>query len=126
MVRRTTIEIHTALAVCLLINWSTMAPRASGPTIRFEDITARAGINVRHHSRTYQGKNADVLRMFTSGGAAVAVGDYDNDGYEDLFITDSEKGQLNHLFHNNHDGTFTDVAQEAGVAGGNDPSDIFS
>ena len=68
----------------------------------------------------------DVLGMFTAGGAAVAVADYDNDGYEDLFITDSDKGTLNHLFHNNHNGTFTDVAQQAGVAGGNDAYDIVS
>jgi len=98
----------------------------SGSRIRFEDITSRSGINVRHHTRTYYGKNADVLRMFTAGGSAVAVDDYDNDGYEDLFITDSENGKPNHLFHNNHDGTFTDVAQEAGIAGGNDALNIVS
>jgi hypothetical protein len=114
----------------LLLWWFVSSPPAawcaSGSKVRFEDITAKAGINIRHHMRTYHGKNADVLRMFTGGGAAVAVGDYDNDGYEDLFITDSEEGQPNHLFHNNHDGTFTDVAQEAGVAGGNDASNIVS
>src|SRR5712692_8246803 len=126
MVRRTTIEFRTALALCLLVSSTTVAQGASGAGLRFEDITARAGINIRHHTRTYQGKNADVLRMFTAGGAAVAVGDYDNDGYEDLFITDSENGRPNHLFHNNRDGTFTDVAQEAGVAGGNDASNIVS
>ena len=126
MVERTIAGCGRGLACWLLIVSSTIAMCASGPTIRFEDITSRAGINVRHHSRTYQGKNADVLRMFTAGGSAVAVGDYDNDGYEDLFITDSEKGMPNHLFHNNHDGTFTDVAKEAGVAGGNDASDIVS
>jgi hypothetical protein len=103
-----------------------VAQRAPGSGIRFEDITSRTGINIRHHTRTYHGKNADVLRMFTAGGSAVAVGDYDNDGYEDLFITDSEAGKPNHLFHNNHDGTFTDVAEEAGVAGGNDALDIVS
>jgi hypothetical protein len=114
-----------ALGLCFV----SLAPAAlggSGTNIRFEDITAKAGIHIRHHIRTYHGKNADVLRMFTGGGAAVAVGDYDNDGYEDLFITDSEEGQPNHLFRNNHDGTFTDVAQEAGVAGGNDASNIVS
>ena len=31
--------------------------------------------------------------MFTSGGAAVAVGDYDNDGFDDMFVTDSDNGQ---------------------------------
>jgi hypothetical protein len=126
MVRRTTIESCTALALCLFVWSSTVALCASGSGLRFEDITSKAGINIRHHTRTYQGKHADVLRMFTAGGAAVAVGDYDNDGYEDLFITDSENGRPNHLFHNNRDGTFTDVALEAGVAGGNDASNIVS
>ncbi len=110
---------------CLVISYP-VAWCATGSTVRFEDVTTQAGINIRHHMRTYHGKSADVLRMFTGGGAAVAVGDYDNDGYEDLFITDSEEGQPNHLFHNNHDGTFTDVATEAGVAGGNDALNIVS
>src|SRR5438270_3071959 len=44
----------------------------------------------------------------------VAVGDYDNDGYDDLFVT--AYGQ-NHLFHNNGNGTFTDVTQKAGLGG---------
>jgi hypothetical protein len=126
MVKRSTVDLGRALAGFLLIVSTSVALCASDPTIRFEDITSRAGINIRHHSRTYQGASAEVLGMFTAGGAAVAVGDYDNDGYEDLFITDSDKGTLNHLFHNNHNGTFTDVAQEAGVAGGNDASDIVS
>jgi hypothetical protein len=126
MVRRTTIKFRAAVAVCLFVTASTVAQDARGSRIRFEDITSKTGINIRHHTRTYHGKNADVLRMFTAGGAAVAVSDYDNDGYEDLFITDSENGKPNHLFHNNHDGTFTDVAQEAGVAGGNDGSNIVS
>lgn len=126
MVRPATITFSAALVLCLFAAPQAVAQRPSGSGLRFEDITSKAGINIRHHTRTYHGKNADVLRMFTAGGAAVAVGDYDNDGYEDLFITDSENGKPNHLFHNNHDGTFTDVAQEAGVAGGNDTSNIVS
>ncbi|MBZ5507107.1 MAG: CRTAC1 family protein [Acidobacteriia bacterium] len=94
--------------------------------IRFEEIGAKAGIRVQHHTRRFHGKNADVLRMFTSGGSAVAVGDYDNDGYEDIFVTDSDTGKANHLFHNNGDLTFTDVATVAGVAGGNDPHSVVS
>src|SRR5712671_520172 len=126
MVRRPTIKFGAAVAVCLFVTSSTVAQDAPGSRIRFEDITSKAGINIQHHTRTYHGKNAEVLRMFTAGGAAVAVGDYDNDGYEDLFFTDSDNGKPNHLFHNNHDGTFTDVAQEAGVAGGNDALNIVS
>ena len=62
----------------------------------FTDVTHKAGLDVE---------------MF---GLGVAVGDYDNDGYDDLFVT--AYGQ-NHLFHNNGNGTFTDVTQKAGFGG---------
>jgi enediyne biosynthesis protein E4 len=45
-------------------------------------------------------------------GVGVAVGDYDNDGWPDLYVTNVGK---NRLYHNNHNGTFTDVAEQAGV-----------
>ena len=45
-------------------------------------------------------------------GVGVAVGDYDNDGWPDLYVTNVGN---NRLYHNNHDGTFTDVAEKAGV-----------
>jgi hypothetical protein len=48
-------------------------------------------------------------------GMGVAVGDYDNDGFPDIFVTNYGK---NTLYHNNGDGTFTDVTAKAGVAGG--------
>ena len=48
-------------------------------------------------------------------GMGVAVGDYDNDGYPDLYITNYGK---NILYHNNGNGTFSDVTAKAGVAGG--------
>ena len=66
------------------------------PDGTFEDVTAKAGLEGVGY------------------GMGVAVGDYDNDGYEDLFVT-SLGG--NHLYHNNGDGTFTDVTKQAGVAG---------
>jgi len=126
MVRKAGIGIRFVLLLHLAAGSLILVFGQSGSKLRFEDITSKAGINVRHHIRSYKGKNADVLQTFTSGGAAVAVGDYDNDGYEDVFITDSETGNPNHLFHNNHDLTFTDVAERAGVAGGNDASNIVS
>ncbi|HKI11803.1 MAG TPA: CRTAC1 family protein [Candidatus Acidoferrum sp.] len=46
-------------------------------------------------------------------GYGVVVGDFDNDGWPDLYVTNYGK---NRLYHNNHDGTFTDVAEKAGVA----------
>ncbi len=63
----------------------------------FTDVTHRAAL--------------DTVEMF---GMGVAVGDFDNDGYNDLFVT--AYGQ-NHLFHNNGNGTFTDVTQKAGLGG---------
>jgi enediyne biosynthesis protein E4 len=48
-------------------------------------------------------------------GMGVAVGDYDNDGYPDIYVTNYGR---NVLYHNNGDGTFTDVTEKAGVAGG--------
>jgi hypothetical protein len=62
----------------------------------FEDVTEKAGL---------QG---------VGYGMGVAVGDYDNDGFEDLYVT-AYGG--NRLYHNNGDGTFTDVTEKAGVAG---------
>ncbi|MGA2696926.1 MAG: CRTAC1 family protein [Terriglobales bacterium] len=66
----------------------------------FTDVTERAGLN-----------NAGDGNY----GMGVAVGDYDNDGYPDLYVTSYGK---NILYHNNGDGTFTDVTAKAGVAGG--------
>ena len=49
-------------------------------------------------------------------GTGVAIADYDNDGWPDIYVSNFGK---NRLYHNNHDGTFTDVAEKAGVALGN-------
>jgi len=63
----------------------------------FTDVTDKAG--VRGHSY----------------GQGVAIGDYDNDGHEDIYVTNYGR---NILYHNNGDGTFTDVTEKAGVGGG--------
>src|SRR5215831_6793738 len=114
----------SVLVLCISSNtWAVGGPPGA---IRFEELGAKAGIRVTHHTRAFHGKHGDVLHMFTSGGAAVAVGDYDNDGFDDIFVTDSEAGKPNHLYHNNGNLTFTDVAEKAGVAGGNDPLSIVA
>jgi enediyne biosynthesis protein E4 len=66
------------------------------PDGTFEDVTEKAGLAGTGYS------------------TGVAVGDYDNDGYDDLFV--AGYGQ-SHLYHNNGDGTFTDVTASTGVAG---------
>src|SRR5690349_11936698 len=75
--------------------WNRLFHQKSDET--FEDVTEKAGL---------QGAGY---------GMGVAVGDYDNDGYEDLYVT-AYGG--NKLYHNNGDGTFTDVTAQVGVGGG--------
>lgn len=96
------------------------------PTIRFREIAEVAGVRHVHHTRVFKGKKADVLGMFTSGGSAVAVGDYNNDGFDDIFVTDSEDGYSNRLFRNNGGLKFTDVTEAAGIGGGNDALSIVA
>jgi hypothetical protein len=73
--------------------------------------------NRLYHQKT-DGTFADVTEKAGLTGfgysTGVAVGDYDNDGYEDLFVAGYGRSTL---YHNNGDGTFTDVTDSAGVAG---------
>ncbi len=86
----------------------------------FEDITQKAGVAKKHSNRVFKNQYANIMAGYTALGASVAVADYDGDGFEDLFVTDSKEGGKNHLYHNNGDLSFTDVAEEAGVANGNE------
>jgi len=101
-------------------------PGASSPPARrwFEDRTAAAGLAHPHGKRVFKNPYAAIMSGYTALGAAAAVADYDGDGYEDLFVTDSAEGGKNHLYHNDFGKTgtltFTDVAEAAGVANGND------
>jgi len=105
------------------------AAAPSGP--RFEEVSEAAGVAFVHSTRSFGERHkAQVLEMFTEGGAAVAVGDFDGDGFEDLFLTDSGEGRSNHLMRNLYGETgelrFAEVTAEAGVGGGNDPRSIVS
>jgi ASPIC and UnbV/FG-GAP-like repeat len=86
----------------------------------FEDITAKAGVEQVHTNRAFKNPYAHIMAGYTALGAAAAVADYDSDGYDDIFVTDSKLGGKNHLYRNNGNLTFTDVAEQAGVADGND------
>ncbi len=69
-----------------------------------------------NHDGTFTDVAAKAGVVNDRWGFGVAVGDYDNDGWPDLFVANYGK---NRLFHNNHDGTFTDTAEKAGVQLGN-------
>ncbi len=98
--------------------------QAPAPPIRFEEVGEAAGARHVHSTRSFGDRTkAEVLEMFTDGGAAVAAGDFDNDGRPDLLLTDSDEGTSQHLLRNvtepGGDLAFVDVAGSAGVAGGN-------
>jgi len=114
--------VVTLLAAPLAV-WATDAVVAK---IHFEEIAEQSGVQTQHHTHHFTGPHADVLRMFTSGGASAAVGDYDGDGLDDLFVTDSDSGTKNHLFHNEGNLKFKEVTDTAGVGGGNGPQAIVS
>jgi hypothetical protein len=88
----------------------------------FEDITRRAGIEHHHRNRVFENAYAAIMAGYTALGASVAVADFDLDGFDDLFVTDSAVDGRNRLYRNNGNLTFTDVAPRAGVAAGNDPA----
>lgn len=117
------IAICACASLGLAVARGTPADRAP---IRFDEVGSAAGLKARHHTRTFKGPQADVLGMFTAGGAAAAAGDYDNDGLDDLFVTDSETGTSNHLYHNDGGLKFSDVTGQTGVGGGNDPGSIVA
>jgi hypothetical protein len=88
--------------------------RASGP-IRFTDVTAQAGIHFRHNNGAFGKKYLPE----TMGSGACFI-DYDNDGFQDILLINSKDwpGHSSYksypaLYHNNHDGTFTDVTHQA-------------
>ena len=82
----------------------------------FIDVTQAAGFTHVHHKPYLDPKLDRIMSWMVSVGAAAAAGDFDNDGFVDLYVTDSKKGKPNHLYRNKGDGTFVDVAPQAGVA----------
>src|SRR3974390_403313 len=107
------------VALVVTIVFAVQADR--GSSIRFEDVTARSGLNFMADASPTPNKNQPETML-----SGVGLIDYDNDGYLDIFFIngaaipslkkDSPK-YYNRLFHNNHDGTFTDVTEKAGLAG---------
>lgn len=83
------------------------------------DVAAKAGITMRNVNGSITSKHY----IIESTGSGVAIIDYDRDGWPDIFLvngstlpgTKPSEPPTNHLFHNNHDGTFTDVTAKAGL-----------
>ncbi len=90
------------------------------PIANFTDIAEKAGLTMQN---VFGGINTKKYIIETTG-TGVAILDYDNDGWPDIFIVNgtklegfpSGKSPSNHLYRNNHDGTLSDVTEKAGLS----------
>jgi enediyne biosynthesis protein E4 len=107
--------------VILLVVLALSLVHSAMAQIRFEDLAARGGLKfITQNSPT---ANKNQIETMVAG---VALLDYDGDGYLDIYLVNGaaipslkkeSPAYWNRLYHNNHDSTFTDVTQQAGVAG---------
>jgi enediyne biosynthesis protein E4 len=96
----------------------TSAAVKPGP-VHFEDIARQAGLTALN---VYGGDTHKEFIIETTGNGAI-IFDYDNDGWPDIYLPNGStiegftdnKAPTAHLYHNNHDGTFTDVTARAGL-----------
>src|SRR5215470_12746109 len=93
--------------------------KPSAPLAQFLDVAEKSGLTM---SNVFGGKDTKKYIIETTG-TGVAILDYDNDGWPDIFLINGttlegqDKSATNHLYRNNHDGSFTDVTKSAGLAG---------
>jgi hypothetical protein len=110
--------VITKVSLCVPL-WLSLLSTSAAQTIRFRDVTAQAGIRFTHNNGAF-GKKWLPETM----GPGCAFIDYDNDGYPDVLLINGEDwpghpkagATTPKLYHNNHDGTFTDVTRKAGLA----------
>jgi len=108
------------LPLSLLLAIDNPQNTAPKPLAYFMDIAKQAGLTM---TNTFGGVTTKKYIIETTG-TGVAIFDYDNDGWPDIFIVNGTKlegfpasdAPTNHLYHNNHDGTFTDVTKQAGLS----------
>jgi len=81
-----------------------------------EEISSEAGIDFQHEAPELDPQLEHIMPQVASMGAAIAVVDFDRDGWQDLYVTNSRTGTHNALYRNRGDGSFVDVAADLDVA----------
>ena len=82
----------------------------------FQEVARASGITFVHQAPTLDHKLDHIMPQVASMGAGASVVDFDRDGWQDIYLTNSGEGSKNCLYRNLSDGTFKDVAQELGIA----------
>ena len=83
---------------------------------QLEESARSLGVDFVHEGPTFDARLDHIMPQVASMGAAVAVADFDRDGWQDFYVTNSREGSLNRLYRNQGDGTFKDVAGDVGLA----------
>lgn len=81
-----------------------------------EEVASASGIDFIHEPPEFDSRLAHIMPQVASLGAAVSVVDFDRDGWQDLYVTNSGTGSKNALYRNVGNGFFEDVASELGIA----------
>src|SRR6202140_972344 len=117
MVKRSLATILVFALAILLVGQTGIGATPEASTVQFRDVTQQAGIHFVHNNGAF-GKKFLPETM----GPGVAFIDYDNDGWPDIFLVNGmdwpghvQKHSTPKLYHNNHDGTFTDATHKAGL-----------
>jgi enediyne biosynthesis protein E4 len=83
---------------------------------RLHESAKAMGIEFVHQAPTFDARLEHIMPQVAAMGAAVSVADFDRDGWQDFYVTNSGEDTLNRLYRNNGDGTFVDVAAGVGLA----------
>jgi hypothetical protein len=115
--RSLVIAAFVAVAVgVVLLNRRVTESTAAWDPIRLSEVAHQSGLDFVHQQATLDPKVAHIAPHIAALGACVSVADVNNDNWPDLYFTTSRFGAANTLYLNQRDGTFRDVAAEAGVA----------
>ena len=112
-----TLAFVASVAAVVVLN-GRAAGRLAGPGegIHLSEVAHASGIAFVHQQATLDPKVEHIAAHIAALGACVSVADFNNDNWPDLYFTTSRFGAANALYLNQKDGTFRDVAAEAGVA----------
>src|SRR6266850_3721 len=87
----------------------------------FQEVAKASGIDFVHQAPTLDQKLNHIMPQVAAMGAGASIVDFDRDGWQDIYVTNSCEGCKNSLYRNLGDGTFKDVAGELGIADVNQP-----